>query len=441
MPNTRIAKMAAQEQLPNAVDGAAARFKDHLDLKVNEHYRTVHPAKVPPTLSLIYGNDFIRVVKADGGLRRDAVAFVARATGNVYRAATWDRPMPTVIANVLESDTWRSMRMAFDQYNVPELLNQIKKVLLDKGLDETWDELKKCKAPQKVNDAWMSLSKKERRKHAMVIKSDKAARLEQLRIMRLGASGEDFITPKIKALAKRALGQIKKLKATYDEKVNMPSNVGGFIMAVFRRKGNRKATSELNLQFGNNLAVGTGIGLGRELENIAENYKQLNDGEIAGLGIVMLRAVRRRKAADTFARWADKNLNLDDLNPSDNAAAPKSRSKVFDAEVKEANGFAGGFLMQLGTELVEVFCYMLAEGVNWHAINHTGLLGHGDIEDSDYDLVEGLVSKATQRIDYGIELTATLIVALLRRAKMKGQALAVKRFALKDLPDSFEDMG
>jgi hypothetical protein len=172
-------RVAAHEQMPNAVDGAAARFKDHLDLKINEHFRMAHPEQVPPTLTLLHGNDLIRVIKADGGLKREAVAFIARATGNVYLAATWDRPLPHVIANVLQSDTWRSMRMAFDQYNVPELLGQLKKLLLEKGLDDTWDEIQKCQVPRKVNDAWMSLSPKERRK--------RASRLAELRSQRQAA--------------------------------------------------------------------------------------------------------------------------------------------------------------------------------------------------------------------------------------------------------------
>ncbi len=157
------ARTAAHDQTPNAVDGAAARFKDHMDLKINEHFRMAHPAEVPPTLTLIHGNDFIRVVKADGGLSREAVAFIARSTGNVYLAHSWDRPKSHVVANVLQSDTWRRVRMAFNQNNATELLGQLKKVLLRSGLDETWDDLAACKVPQKVNDAWMGLSKKERR--------------------------------------------------------------------------------------------------------------------------------------------------------------------------------------------------------------------------------------------------------------------------------------
>ena len=159
-------KKAVQEQTANPVDGGAARFRDRLEGQINDQYRVAFPSKIPPTLSLEHGTDFIRVIRSDGGLNRQAVAFIARETGNIYRAATWDRPHPFVLANVLDTDTWHRMRMAFDQYNVPELLGQLKKLLIDKGLSETWDEIQNCRVPQKVNDAWMSLSKKDRRKRA-----------------------------------------------------------------------------------------------------------------------------------------------------------------------------------------------------------------------------------------------------------------------------------
>lgn len=177
-------KKATQEQMPNMVDGAVARFKDQIEVTINEHYRMAFPAQVPPTLTLVHGNDFIRVIKADGGLTREAVAFIARSTGNVYLAATWDRPKPFVVANVLQTETWRHMRLGFDQFNVPELLGQLKKVLLDKGLDDTWKEIQQCKVPQKVNDAWMSLSKKDRKKKAARLASLRTTRLASLRYAR-----------------------------------------------------------------------------------------------------------------------------------------------------------------------------------------------------------------------------------------------------------------
>lgn len=128
----RVDKKAAHDQTPNAIDGAAARFKDHLDLKINEHFRMARPAEVPPTLNLLHGKDFIRVVKADGGLTREAVAFIARSTGNVYLAASWDRPHPFVIANVTDTDSWRKMRMAFNKYIIKRRATQ--------AVDKVWKE-------------------------------------------------------------------------------------------------------------------------------------------------------------------------------------------------------------------------------------------------------------------------------------------------------------
>lgn len=156
----RRRRWAAHEQTPNAIDGAAARFKDHLDLKVNEHYRIAFPAEVPPTLNLLYGNDFIRVVKADGGLTREAVAFIARSTGNVYLAASWDRPQPFVIANVADTSSWRELRVAFNKYNAPEVMGQLMALLKKFDLEEPLDLLTKYKVPQSVDTAWKNRDKR-----------------------------------------------------------------------------------------------------------------------------------------------------------------------------------------------------------------------------------------------------------------------------------------
>ena len=47
----------------------------------------------------------------------------------------------------------------FDQYNVPALLSQLKKLLGD----EVWADLKGKGFPKIINDAWGDMSKKERR--------------------------------------------------------------------------------------------------------------------------------------------------------------------------------------------------------------------------------------------------------------------------------------
>lgn len=102
---------AAHEQTPNSTDLEAARFKDLLELRVNEQYRREAPGQIPPTFTLIHGKDFIKLVKADGALQRDAIYFINRITGDIFPALTWEHPKERVVANVFEHESWRHMAM------------------------------------------------------------------------------------------------------------------------------------------------------------------------------------------------------------------------------------------------------------------------------------------------------------------------------------------
>jgi hypothetical protein len=174
-------RLGVQEQTPNAIDGAAARFKDHMDLTINEHYRVVYPSQVPPVMNLITGNDFIRVVKADGGLEREAVMFISRRTGNVYRAENWNKAVPNIIANVTTTGSWRSMRLAFNKYNAPEVMGQLIALLKQYDLEEPLDLMKRDKIPQVVDKAWKGREKQ-------------ASRLAELRAQRQAASNRYYFT-------------------------------------------------------------------------------------------------------------------------------------------------------------------------------------------------------------------------------------------------------
>lgn len=105
-------KKAVQEQTVNAVDTGAARFKDHLELRINEHYRHEKPAIAPPTFTLLHGKSFIRLIKADGGLHREAVAFISRDSGEVFPALGWDQPSALPVANIMDSESWRHFHMS-----------------------------------------------------------------------------------------------------------------------------------------------------------------------------------------------------------------------------------------------------------------------------------------------------------------------------------------
>jgi hypothetical protein len=50
-------------------------------------------------------------------------------------------------------------KTGFDQYNAVALMSQLQKLLPE----ETWAELKSKGFPRIVNDAWMGMTKKERR--------------------------------------------------------------------------------------------------------------------------------------------------------------------------------------------------------------------------------------------------------------------------------------
>lgn len=108
-------KKAGQPQIPNPIDTAAARFRDRMEASVNESYRTSRPNLIPPTMNLLHGQKWMRLILSDGELNRDALAFISRDTGQVYLAGGWDQPLPFPVANVLEVETWGD-RTAFDQY-------------------------------------------------------------------------------------------------------------------------------------------------------------------------------------------------------------------------------------------------------------------------------------------------------------------------------------
>ena len=115
----------------------------------------------------------------------------------------------------------------------------------------------------------------------------------------------------------------------------------------------------------------------------------------------------------------------------------KAMREGFEAEVKEWESLAGKVWAKVKTgENALNFAYELAEDINWHSLNRTGLLGGGDAEDY-YEL--GLkISTYGQAVDWGLESAAGLIVALLRKAGETARARAVKRYALKEFPDSWE---
>ncbi len=266
-------------------------------------------------------------------------------------------------------------------------------------------------------------------------------RLAELRHIRAGVDPAAFINPKTVAYAKAIMGQLKKMKPSYEPKPDIPSNVGGLIKHLFLQLGNRRAYSQIHNLLGNMSGVGSGFpSQDSELGDLARAYAlKINQADAVAIGMVLLRSARRPNAALKLSMWAQKNLDIDHLTPdTDDVEAPNAGAE-FERMVKTMNGFAGRAIHELGKENALYFAYSVAEDINWHALNRTGVLGAGqpgapiaeDVDNRLLDLVQ-------QRIDYGVEDAAVYIVALLRLAGLRGAALAVKRYTLKNFRDYFE---
>lgn len=53
-----------------------------------------------------------------------------------------------------ESDRRASARYAFNKFNPTELLGQIKKVLIDAGLNDVWQHIEAARLPRMIDEAW-----------------------------------------------------------------------------------------------------------------------------------------------------------------------------------------------------------------------------------------------------------------------------------------------
>lgn len=81
----------------------------------------------------------------------------------------------------------------------------------------------------------------------------------------------------------------------------------------------------------------------------------------------------------------------------------------------------------------ENLVWLVAEDVNWHSVESVG--------SNDTPVDQELVSSIAQRLDWNLDSVAVFGVALLRAVGLKQKAEALKREALREFPDSFEDLG
>ncbi len=221
----------------------------------------------------------------------------------------------------------------------------------------------------------------------------------------------------------------------------MASNVGGFIKFLFLALGNHSAFSRLHLFFGNMRGVGSGFGSDKELTALARHVApKLNEGEAVGVGVLLLRSVRRPKAAVAFEAWVAKNLDLTPHDPASSASEKVLRpGDTFEATITPAiQGLANWAWNQVekSPASADSLAFLVAEDANWHAIE--GVSDHSDDSTPLSARPRGsLVRRISQELDYGLEDVAAFIVALLRLAGLKSLAERVKKQALREFAQSY----
>jgi len=252
-----------------------------------------------------------------------------------------------------------------------------------------------------------------------------------------GVHPQDFINAKTKQLAKRAWDHLKKFHPRWEETVDLPSNVGGFIKHLFYWLGNRDAYQKLHLFFGNMAGVGSGLGTEDDLKRLAQRMAdQMNEAEAVAVGMLLLKAARRPRAAKAFETWALRHINLTQHSPDDTTSLKKP-GDVFEEMVIKLKPLAQKAITKVKAENAQTLAFLIAEDINWHSLNRTGLLGGGDGTGLPEDIMS-YVSTLGRELDWGMEPAAAFIVALLRKAGEKGSALKVKQYAIKEFPESFE---
>jgi uncharacterized protein YunC (DUF1805 family) len=244
-------------------------------------------------------------------------------------------------------------------------------------------------------------------------------------------SASAFINAKTEKLAKTVFSRLKDLK--YNNEVNLPSNVGGFIKSLFHVMGKSRLASEIHSFLGDMHGVGSGmpsqdgdfVGLARMVEPL------VNLGEAAALGVLLLRSVKRPKASKYFETWIEKRLDLTQLDPagSEDLMSP---SDAFEASITpEIQSLVKWAWQKIGKnpQAADTLAYGVAENRNWRSLrvvhDHRGV-----------SLDESVVDRVFREM-YDLEDVAAFIVALLRTAGLGKQAEATKNLALREFAEAY----
>lgn len=85
-------------------------FVAALDARNRAHYAKNLPHSMPTTFRVdIKGKKYVRVVVQ--GSQDSVYCFVERSTGNILKAAGWERPAPTARGNIFNDDPLKGMNI------------------------------------------------------------------------------------------------------------------------------------------------------------------------------------------------------------------------------------------------------------------------------------------------------------------------------------------
>lgn len=371
---------------PEDVDRLVPAFIKAVEDNVVAYHKRQYPNLDPPKIYAEKGQRYYRIVRETSPGQRSAFGFIDRQTGALLKSESWKKPARHPRGFIQDKASWA-------------------------GSHSPWG-MAYLRAASAVAQKYL------RRSVTKV------------------ALDPGFVNPKTKELAKRAWGYLKGLKPSYSQEVDLPSNVGGFIKWLFFALDDRQSYTKLHSFFGDMSGVGSGFGLDDELKRLAHRMaEQMNKAEAVVVGILLLRAARRPKAAMAFERWVDTHLDLS--SESVQTEPLQSAGEVFEELVKEWEAAAALAVGRVGKENVQTLAFLIAEDINWHALNRTGLLGGGDGEGLPEN-IQQIVSGLSMELDYSLEPAAAFFVAMLRKAGEKGTAEAIKRYTLKEFPESFE---
>ena len=160
----------------------------------------------------------------------------------------------------------------------------------------------------------------------------------------------------------------------------------------------------------------------------------------AAISLALLRRGRMPNLAARVETLFDKALaqEIAQAGPPVPAGKLKNKSQMFEDSItpKIKGAAEKAFRLIGGTPIAaETFGYLIADDANWHSLSAL-------YADPATPIPEGLVTDVTSEFQWNIVPDiAAFIVTLLRVAGLKAKAEAVKKEALREFPDAYEDLG